>query len=213
KQSAVATATPSEEETVIAPSAFYGVPKTRPKRFLGKDNLLDNIDCNESDLSGESSSEECDPITEDSSDEDVESTDAKVETGVPKGDLKRTYANKRYTWKRCDRGDSEVVVHERATARTGAPTRHNVTDASFVFVRVLRAPAFAHADSVNWTAWEPQAMQAATEKAADAEDVASIMRNADTPWLSVAPSAPMCMAAPRTLIFHAVLRTSTCCYK
>lgn len=77
------------------------MPRTRPKRFLGNDNLLDNIDCNESDLSGESSSEECEAITEDSSDEDVESTDANVETGVAKGDLKGAYANKRYTWKKC----------------------------------------------------------------------------------------------------------------
>ncbi|CAN7994694.1 unnamed protein product [Ixodes pacificus] len=90
----------SPNKTVIAPAAFYGVPKTSPKQLLGKDNLLDNIDCNESNLSGESSSEECDPITEDSSNEDVESTDANVETGVPEGDLKITYANKRYTWKK-----------------------------------------------------------------------------------------------------------------
>lgn len=85
----------------MSSSLFYGLPRTRRKRFLGNDNLLRHIDCNQSDISDESSDDEVEVATVDrNSDEESSSTESEDEVTAPTTGLKATYAKKRYTWKK-----------------------------------------------------------------------------------------------------------------
>lgn len=87
----------------FATRMFYGVPRTKPRHFLGDKNLQDHIDCNESDFSDGSSGDEYggETIIEDSSDDESECADmASAAAAAARKDLKAMYEHKRYTWKK-----------------------------------------------------------------------------------------------------------------
>ncbi|KAH6919967.1 hypothetical protein HPB50_029045 [Hyalomma asiaticum] len=70
----------SADQAGISSSLFYGLPRTRRKRFFGNDNLLRHIDCNQSDISDESSDDEVGAAAVDrSSEEESSSTESEDE--------------------------------------------------------------------------------------------------------------------------------------
>ncbi|XP_049270081.1 uncharacterized protein LOC119385827 [Rhipicephalus sanguineus] len=63
----------------MSSSLFCGLPRRRRKRFLGNDNLLHHIDCNQSDISDESNDDELEVATVDRNSEDSSSTGSEDE--------------------------------------------------------------------------------------------------------------------------------------
>ncbi|KAL1482687.1 hypothetical protein MTO96_033631 [Rhipicephalus appendiculatus] len=116
----------STDQAGMSSSLFYGLPRTRRKRFLGNDNLLRHIDCNQSDISDESSDDEVGAATVDrSSDEESSSMESEDEVTEPTTGLKATYAKKRYAWKKtsfqqpgsCFQNDLPLPPSEPHTAK------------------------------------------------------------------------------------------------
>ncbi|XP_049270015.1 uncharacterized protein LOC125757849 [Rhipicephalus sanguineus] len=116
----------SADQAGMSSSLFYGLPRTRRKRFLGSDNFLRHIDCNQSDISVESSDDELEVATVDrNSDEESSSTESEDEVTAPTTGLKATYAKKRYTWKKtsfqqqgtCFKNDLPLPPSEPHTAK------------------------------------------------------------------------------------------------
>ncbi|KAL3251556.1 hypothetical protein MRX96_055079 [Rhipicephalus microplus] len=91
----------SADQAGMSSSLFYGLPRTLRKRFLGYDSLLRHIDCNQSDISDDSSDDEVEvPTVDRNSDEESTSTESEDEITAPTTGLKATYTKKRYTWKK-----------------------------------------------------------------------------------------------------------------
>ncbi|XP_075739927.1 uncharacterized protein LOC119175415 [Rhipicephalus microplus] len=87
----------SADQAGMSSSLFYGLPRTRRQHFLGNDNLLRHIDCNQSDISDDSSDEEVEvPTVDRNSDEESSSTESEDEVTAPTTGLKVTYEEALY---------------------------------------------------------------------------------------------------------------------
>ncbi|KAL3195970.1 hypothetical protein MRX96_001731 [Rhipicephalus microplus] len=140
----------------MSSSLFYGLPRTRRQHFLGNDNLLRHIDCNQSDISDDSSDDEVEvPTVDRNSDEESSSTESEDEVTAPTTGLKVTYEEALYV--------EENIILAAKSVQPGRPSNEK---SPIVVKKVLTAvPRDVRKDGTqHWPLWNERRTRCKTCK-------------------------------------------------